>query len=270
MGFVEYGGATRAIGMDLGDVTAMSAEQVAALTPAQLREMTPAQIWAIEPGDLATLGKAQLRALTPAQIEVMSVAQVTALRPEQLGSFTAGQAAAFTATQRNAIGAAGRATLDSAPAIAAEDPVEDARAPLADTVLVERIVAQSMVNRYEKSMGEANAGLREALYFRRMAASATSITALMADRALTEVVRGALGLPEQFALLSFEQQRDTLTRRLDLGELQDPKAVARMAQRYVAQLPSSQPADNIAALFANSGGAEAIATLAGRGISFSA
>jgi hypothetical protein len=256
--------------MELEDVTALTADQVGALTPSQLRGFTPAQIWAIEPADLATLGEAQLRALTPAQIEMMSNPQASALRPEQLQAFSASQAAAFTAPMRNAVGATGRAILDAAPARPAEALVEQPRAPLADTTLVDRIVSRAMVNRYEKSMGEANAGMREALYFRRMAGSVTSIAGLMADRALTEVVRGALGLPPQFALLSFEQQRDTLTQRLDLSELQDPKAVARMAQRYVAQLPASQPADNITALFANAGGAEAIATLAGKGFSFSA
>jgi hypothetical protein len=256
--------------MELEDVTALTAEQVGALTPSQLRGFTPAQIWAIEPVDLATLGTVQLRALTPAQIEVMSVAQVSALRPEQLEAFTASQAAAFTAPMRNAIGAAGRAILDAAPSLPAEEPVAQPRAPLADTRLVDRIVSQAMVNRYEKSMGDANTGMREALYFRRMAGSVTSIAGLMADRALAEVVRGALGLPQQFAMLSFEQQRDILTERVDLADLLDPKAVARMAQRYVAQLPASQPADNIAALFATAGGAEAIATLAGSGISLNA
>ncbi|HEV7268649.1 MAG TPA: DUF1217 domain-containing protein [Falsiroseomonas sp.] len=258
-------------GMDLGDVTAMTADQVAALTPAQLRGMTPAQIWAIEPADLATLGKSQLRALTPAQIEAMSVAQVSALRPDQLEAFTAGQAAAFTPAQRNALGEAGRATLARAPSVAAEEPVVEVRRPLADAALVERVVSQAMVNRYEKAMGDTNPGLREVLYFRRMAGTVTTIGGLMADRALTEVARGALGLPKQFGLLSFEQQRDILTERLDLTLLQDPREVARLAQRYVAQLePADTAASGVAALFANSGGVEGVIALAGRQLSLRA
>ncbi|WP_137181377.1 DUF1217 domain-containing protein [Roseomonas sp. AR75] len=137
-----------------------------------------------------------------------------------------------------------------------------AESPLADGALVERIVAGALTNRYEKEMGEANPGLREALYFKRMASSATTIPQLMSDRALATVARGALGLPSQFGLLQFEQQRDVLTRRLDVADLQDPKAVSRMVQRYVAQLPATQASSPLTALLDGSGSANAIASLA--------
>jgi hypothetical protein len=137
-----------------------------------------------------------------------------------------------------------------------------AESPLADAALRQRLVDGALTNRFEKAMGEGNAGLREALYFKRMAANATTIPQLMADRALATVARGALGLPEQFGLLSFEQQRDLLTRRLDVAELQDPKAVSRMAQRYVAQLSQAQAASPAAGLLDGSGSASGILSLA--------
>ncbi|PWS38251.1 hypothetical protein DFH01_02855 [Falsiroseomonas bella] len=135
-------------------------------------------------------------------------------------------------------------------------------APLADGALVERIVSGALTNRYEKAMGDANPGLREALYFKRMAGNASTIAQLMSDRALATVARGALGLPEQFGLLSFEQQRDLLTRRIDVADLKDPKAVSRMAQRYVAQLSATQTGAPMASLLDGSGSANGIATLA--------
>jgi hypothetical protein len=135
-------------------------------------------------------------------------------------------------------------------------------APLANGALVERIVSGALTNRYEKAMGDANPGLREALYFKRMAANVSTIPQLMSDRALATVARGALGLPEQFGLLGFEQQRDLLTRRLDVADFKDPKAVARMAQRYVAQLSAAPAAAPMAGLLGGSGSANAIATLA--------
>jgi len=113
--------------------------------------------------------------------------------------------------------------------------------PLADAALVDRLVGRAVTNRFEKAMGEANPGLREALYFRRMASQVGSVPQLMSDRALMEVARGALGLPREFALLSFEQQRDTLARRLDVTQLQDPRAVARMTQRYLANADRAAP-----------------------------
>jgi hypothetical protein len=135
-------------------------------------------------------------------------------------------------------------------------------APLANGALVERLVSGALTNRYEKAMGDANPGLREALYFRRMAGSVSTIPQLMSDRALATVARGALGLPEQFGLLGFEQQRDLLTRRIDVADLKDPKAVSRMAQRYLAQLSATQTTAPTASLLDGSGSANGIATLA--------
>jgi hypothetical protein len=136
------------------------------------------------------------------------------------------------------------------------------QAPLGDPALLDRIVKNALTNRYEKAMGEANPGLREALYFRRVAAQATTVPQVMADSALLAVTRGALGLPEQFGLLSFEQQRDLVTRRLDLSALQDPKEVKRMAQRYLAQAQPATPSSPVLSLFGGSSGTGGIASLA--------
>ena len=264
--------APAAIGaLDAGDVTALSAGQVAALTGAQLARLSGTQIRAIEPADLAAVPPDRLRALVPQQVAVLTAAQLRALRPEQLGAFSAEQAAALSAPQREALSPASRAILDRAgPA-----PPADARAaaptrpPLEDRVLLDRIVQGAMVNRFEKSMGEANPGLREALYFRRMAGTVTSVNALMADRALLEVVRGALGLPQQFGLLSFERQRDLVTRRLDVKSLQDPAQVARLAARYLAQQQPAASSAPALALF-QGGGAAGLPALTGRRVSFNA
>ena len=138
--------------------------------------------------------------------------------------------------------------------------------PLAKPDIVDRIVSGALTNRFEKEMGEANPGLREALYFRRMAGRVETVAQLMGDRALAEVARGALGLPRQFGLLSFEQQRDLLTRRVDLQQFKDPKAIARLAQRYLAQLEPAESTSPTAALFGR-GDANAIAALATRRLS---
>lgn len=136
--------------------------------------------------------------------------------------------------------------------------------------MLDRVIRDAMVNRYEKAMGEANPGMREALYFRRVASGVATVPQLMADRALVEVARGALGLPKQFGLLSFEQQRDLLTRRLDMAQLQDPKGVARLVGRYLAQASATPPPSPLAALFDNQGSANGIAALAGRRLSIKA
>jgi hypothetical protein len=144
------------------------------------------------------------------------------------------------------------------------------QAPLGDPALVDAVVKNTLTNRYEKAMGESNPGLREALYFRRVAAQATSVPQLMSDSALLAVARGALGLPTQFSLLDYEKQRDVIARRLDVKDLQDPKAVARMTQRYLALTQRAEAASPVMSLFNGSGGADGIAALSGQRISFRA
>ena len=144
--------------------------------------------------------------------------------------------------------------------------------PLGDPALVERLVQQAMLNRFEKAAGEGNSGMREALYFQRRIGTVRSISELMSDRALTEVVRGALGLPAQFGLLSFEQQKALLTRRVDLSAFADPKAVGRMVQRYLVQAEGQggQPANPLLTLFGGGGsGAAGLSALLGRSVSIS-
>jgi len=257
-------------GLDAEDVVALNETQLAALSPAQLRTLSPFQVAAIEPADIDALGTAQLRALTTDQLRALTGDQIRALRPEQVGAFTFDQAQAFTDAQRTAFGPAGTALLDSSLAAPAETPAGTVRTPLGDRVLVDRIIEGAMTNRFEKAMGEANPGLREALYFRRMASQATTIPQLMSDRALLEVTRGALGLPQQFAFLSFEQQRSLITKRLDIADLQDPAKVAKMAQRYLAGREQAQPQTAAAALFNTGGGTAGLVALVGQRVSFRA
>lgn len=257
-------------GMDASDITVLSAAQVAALTPAQIGALLPAQVAAIEPGDLAALAPDRIRALSPAQLRALTAPQIGALTDAQVAAFDATQAGAFSPTQREAFTPARLGRLDAAPFRPPQESAAATRPPLADRALLDRIVQGAMVNRFEKALGESNPGLREALYFRRMAGQVQTINQLMADRALLEVARGALGLPPQFAALPFEQQRDTLARRLDVADLQDPAKVARMTNRYLLQAAPAAPQDPALALLSDGGGTAGLSTLIGRRVSVSA
>jgi len=141
--------------------------------------------------------------------------------------------------------------------------------PLADPRLVDRIVNLTLTNRFEKAQGEANPGLREALYFKRMIGGVTNVNQLMSDRVLTAVARGALGLPEKFGLLSFEQQRSILEKRIDFKSFADPKAVDRFVQAYLIKTQGAQaPAQNpMLGLLDASGGAGGLLSFVGRNVS---
>lgn len=128
-------------------------------------------------------------------------------------------------------------------------------ARLADPAFRAELAKTFVTAAFEKREGGSD-GLREALYFRRNAAAATSITALMADRPLAEVVRVALGLPDQFGLQDFDRQKAILSQRFDLSRLQDPAEVDRIARTYLARRAATAPPPEtgIASLFRPFGG----------------
>ncbi|MDP3414524.1 DUF1217 domain-containing protein [Falsiroseomonas sp.] len=252
-------GSSEIAALDVADVRALNTEQVAALRPSQLAAFSAGQLAAIDATAFAKLGVAQLRALSTTQMAALGNDQLAALGTEQLAAFSGSQARALQETQRAALTTAQlRALGTSGPPTATEEAAAAAlevRSPFEDAALLDRVVADAMTNRYEKAMGDGNAGLREALYFIRNAAKITTIAELMTDKAMTAVVRGALSLPDSFGVLEFEQQKRILTARVDLGALQDPKAVAKLAQRYLALAAPSQAASNpILALFGGDGG----------------
>jgi hypothetical protein len=137
--------------------------------------------------------------------------------------------------------------------------------PLADAALVDRIVKLTLTNRFEKANGEANPGLREALYFKRMIGGIESVTQLMGDRVLTAVARTALGLPKQFGLLEFERQKTILEQRLDPAKFQDPAWGNRFVQRYLSlhEDAASPAADPRLALFGRDGTANGLLSFVG-------
>ncbi|AWV22295.1 Flagellar basal-body rod protein flgF [Roseomonas mucosa] len=142
--------------------------------------------------------------------------------------------------------------------------------PLADSKLVGSIIDKALENRFEKDAGDGNAGLREALYFQRQASSVTSLAGLMADTALTAVVKGAYALPSQFALLDYDKQKAILAKRVDFDDLKDPKKVAKMIQRYLVKEgdQSSGSVSMVLSLFDSGNDATSnLISLAGRKVS---
>ncbi len=142
----------------------------------------------------------------------------------------------------------------------------------ADQQTVEAILDQAMTRRFEQELGDENPGVSEALYFRRLASGATSINAILSDRTLTEVVRGALGLPDKFGLLDFDQQKAILTKRLEVADLQDAKEVDKLARRYLALNGASAGGDpsGLSALFGQGSGTQGLTALLGQTLSLRA
>lgn len=110
----------------------------------------------------------------------------------------------------------------------------------------------------ETQAGATNEGVRLALYFERNAPKLESISGILADKALTQVVRTMLGLPETFSLYGIDKQISILEQRLDIGDLKSADKLKKHVERFTALWDAgrgSAQASMIASLFGTSGSA---------------
>lgn len=86
----------------------------------------------------------------------------------------------------------------------------------------------------EEKAGESSSGVRLALYFQRTAPKITSAYSILADKALFEVTRTALGLPASMSLAEIETQANMITKKLNLDDLKDPAKLDKFLARFSA------------------------------------
>lgn len=95
---------------------------------------------------------------------------------------------------------------------------------------VDKYMRQTM----EEDAGSSNEAVRLALYFERKAPSITNMFEILADSALSKVVRTTLGLPDSFAMLDIDKQADILKTRIDIEDLSDPEALSKLITRFTS------------------------------------
>jgi uncharacterized protein DUF1217 len=86
----------------------------------------------------------------------------------------------------------------------------------------------------ETQQGDANAGVRLALYFQRKSAQITSAYDILADPALAQVFRTTYNLPDAMASTAIDQQAKIVEKHLNLKDLGDPDKLAALLQRFTA------------------------------------
>ena len=120
----------------------------------------------------------------------------------------------------------------------------------------------------EEEAGATSEGTRLALYFLRKSPDIKSAFSILGDRALFEVVRTALGLPESMSQLDIDRQAAILEARVDFTEFQDAGALDKFISRFAALYDMNNPgtgggADPILALFGSGGGNSGSARILG-------
>ena len=95
------------------------------------------------------------------------------------------------------------------------------------------------INKYmqqtlEEEQGDANAGVRLALYFQRNAADVTSAYTILGDSALFQFFTTAYSLSDYISNMDVDQQASMVENFIDIEKLQDPDYVNKLVQRFTA------------------------------------
>nr|WP_210328527.1 DUF1217 domain-containing protein [Mesorhizobium amorphae] len=122
--------------------------------------------------------------------------------------------------------------------------------PAAQQDTVDKYMRQTL----EENAGETNEGVRLALYFDRKASSITSWYDVLADTALSSVVRTALGLPDSFASADIDKQAQAFEQKLDIADFTDPEKLSKFLTRFTSMWeinnPTSTAQTSVSVLFA--------------------
>ncbi len=125
-----------------------------------------------------------------------------------------------------------------------ERGLEALRDPKTQALLAEGLRRLS----WQKELDADQPGISDAMLFRERAASVTSAYDLLGDPVLRRVITGALGLPQQIAVQPVETQARAITSRLDLSKLQNPREVAKLAERYVVAAAATEAGSTVSPL----------------------
>lgn len=87
----------------------------------------------------------------------------------------------------------------------------------------------------ENNAGDQNEGVRLALYFQRKASSVTSPYGILADKALLKVYQTAFDVSPLTSAQSIDTQAATVKKMFDITDLQDPKKVEKIIQKFTAK-----------------------------------
>ncbi len=86
----------------------------------------------------------------------------------------------------------------------------------------------------ETEAGNQSEGVRLALYFRRKAPNISTAFDILADKALLEVVRNALGLPASMSQMDIDVQAKLLEKRLNFADFKDPAKLDKFMAKFGA------------------------------------
>jgi hypothetical protein len=113
--------------------------------------------------------------------------------------------------------------------------------PAAQQGTVDKYMRQTL----EENAGETNQGVRLALYFQRKAPAINNWYDVLADTALSSVVRTALGLPDSIATADIDKQAQMFEQKLDIADFKDPDKLNTFLTRFTSLWEINNPTSTV-------------------------
>ena len=97
----------------------------------------------------------------------------------------------------------------------------------------------------EGDEGQQDPGVQLALYFQRVAPTITNGLQIMGDENLLDVVQTIFNLPAETGATNVQAEASEITRLMPLSELQDPKELTQLTERFTAEYDADYSAGGI-------------------------
>jgi hypothetical protein len=117
---------------------------------------------------------------------------------------------------------------------AAYNFVGNGAASVSSASAVKTTTADYIEQQLESDQGAQDVGVELALYFQRVAPTITNEYGILADRNLLEVGQTIFGLSPATSATNIDAQAKTLSQMMPISDLQDPKKLQQLVERFTA------------------------------------
>lgn len=97
----------------------------------------------------------------------------------------------------------------------------------------------------EEDAGKTNDGVRLALYFERKGPTLTNWYEVLADKALSQVVRTAFGMPDSFASADIDKQVKLFESKFDINDFADADKLDQFMTRFTTMYEMKNPTSTV-------------------------
>jgi hypothetical protein len=106
---------------------------------------------------------------------------------------------------------------------------------ISTTSAVSTTTSNYVEEKLESDEGQQDPGVQLALYFQRVAPSITNGLQIMGDENLLDVVQTIFNLPPETGATNVQAEASEITRLMPLSQLQDPKELTQLTERFSAE-----------------------------------